>query len=42
MPLARTMTIGFIPGIVLGAVIYVVIEKEDRIRRILILGGSLL
>jgi hypothetical protein len=42
MPLARTMTIGFIPGIMLGAVIYVVIEKEDRNRRILILGGSFL
>lgn len=42
MPLARTMTLGFVPGVVLGALVYVAIDKEDRKRRFLILGWSLL
>ena len=42
MPLARTMTLGFVPGIVLGALVYVVIDTEDRKRRFLTLGWSLL
>jgi hypothetical protein len=42
MPLARTMTIGFIPGIVLAAIVYAVFDRSDRLRRFLILAGSLL
>ena len=42
MPLARSMTIAFIPGIVLGAIIYVAIGSSDRRRRLLILGSALL
>jgi hypothetical protein len=41
MPLARTMTISFLPGIVLGALIYVIVESSSRLPRLLVLTGSL-
>lgn len=42
MPLARTMTIAFVPGIVLGALIYTIAEPAARRRRLLLLAFSLL
>jgi 4-amino-4-deoxy-L-arabinose transferase-like glycosyltransferase len=42
MPLARTMTIGFIPGLVIGAFTYVVIDGEERKRRLITLCCSFL
>ncbi len=36
------MTIGFIPGVVIGALVYVVIDNEDRKRRLIVLGWSFL
>jgi 4-amino-4-deoxy-L-arabinose transferase-like glycosyltransferase len=42
MPLARTMTIAFVPGIVLGALIYTIAEPADQRRRLLVLALSLL
>ncbi|OYY04593.1 MAG: hypothetical protein B7Y73_03810 [Acidocella sp. 35-58-6] len=42
MPLARTMTIAFVPGIILGAVIYTISEPADRRQRLLVLAFSLL
>jgi hypothetical protein len=42
MPLARTMTVAFVPGIVLGAFIYTIAEPADRRRRLLVLALSLL
>lgn len=41
MPLARTMTIAFVPGLVVGAIIYAVMGQGDRMRRISILAGAL-
>ena len=41
LPLTRTMTIAFVPGLILGAVVYVV-HRTDRRPCILILGWSLL
>ncbi len=41
LPLTRTMTIAFVPGLILGAVVYGG-YGADRRRRILILGWSLL
>jgi 4-amino-4-deoxy-L-arabinose transferase-like glycosyltransferase len=42
MPLARTMTIAFIPGLVAAAFVVVVVEPTHRLRRILMLGGALI
>jgi hypothetical protein len=42
MPLARTMTIAFIPGVVMGAFVYTVAEPIHRTRRLLVLAASLL
>ena len=42
MPLARTMTIAFIPGLVVAALVTVMVDPADRIRRILVLGGALI
>jgi hypothetical protein len=42
MPLARTMTIAFVPGVVLGAIVYAVVDRQDRRRRSFILAWSLL
>lgn len=41
MPLARTMTIAFIPGVTLAAVLAAVVEPTHRWRRLLNLLGSL-
>ncbi|MDR3539179.1 MAG: glycosyltransferase family 39 protein [Acetobacteraceae bacterium] len=41
MPLARTMTLAFIPGLVAAAFVLVVVDPVGRIRRILTLGGAL-
>ena len=41
MPLARTMTLGFVPGIVAGALIYVAIDGTERKRHLLTLTWSL-
>src|ERR1051326_1234428 len=40
MPLARTMTIAFVPGVLVAAVVYAVAEPIDRRRRLLVLSGS--
>ena len=32
MPLARTMTLGFVPGLVIAALVYLAIDPEDRKR----------
>ena len=42
IPLARTMTIAFVPGVVGGAFVYTVAEPVDRGRRLLVLAASLL
>jgi 4-amino-4-deoxy-L-arabinose transferase-like glycosyltransferase len=42
LPLARTMTIAFIPGLALGAAVYAVASSGDRRRRILVLIWSLM
>jgi 4-amino-4-deoxy-L-arabinose transferase-like glycosyltransferase len=42
MPLARTMTLAFIPGLVAAAFVVVVVDPVGRIRRILTLGGALI
>jgi 4-amino-4-deoxy-L-arabinose transferase-like glycosyltransferase len=42
MPLARTMTIAFIPGVMMAAFVYTVAEPVYRVRRLLVLGVSLL
>jgi 4-amino-4-deoxy-L-arabinose transferase-like glycosyltransferase len=41
MPLARTMAIAFVPGVVIGAFVYTVAEPLHRIRRVLMLSASL-
>jgi hypothetical protein len=41
LPLARTMTIAFVPGIVAGAVVYAVVLPAARGRRLLVLAASL-
>lgn len=38
MPLSRTMTLGFLPGLVAGAVVYVAAEQDDRLKRFANLG----
>jgi 4-amino-4-deoxy-L-arabinose transferase-like glycosyltransferase len=40
MPLARTMTIAFFPGMVAAAFLVVVVDPKDLVRRLLILTGS--
>lgn len=40
MPLARTMTLAFIPGIVVAALIFVLVDPLDRLRRISMFAGS--
>jgi hypothetical protein len=42
MPLARTMTIAFIPGVVLAGFLYTVVYPIERARRLSVLSGSLL
>lgn len=42
MPLARTMTIAFLPGLVLGAGIYALTGERARVRRFVILCAALL
>jgi 4-amino-4-deoxy-L-arabinose transferase-like glycosyltransferase len=42
MPLARTMTLAFIPGILSAAIVYTIVDRSDRHRRFLNLFGSLL
>lgn len=42
LPLARTITIAFIPGVVAGAFVYVIAEPSRRHQRLLMLSGSLL
>lgn len=42
MPLARTMTIAFLPGLVLGATVYSIMGQGHQIRRLLILGSAFL
>ncbi len=42
MPLARTMTIAFVPGIALGAILYTIPGNRDRRKRFLTLAISLL
>jgi Dolichyl-phosphate-mannose-protein mannosyltransferase len=42
MPLARTMTIAFIPGVVAGALVYTVAGPIQRGRRLLVLSTSFL
>jgi hypothetical protein len=42
MPLARTMTVAFVPGLVLAALLYTLAEPADRARRLLVLAASLL
>ncbi|HML07058.1 MAG TPA: glycosyltransferase family 39 protein [Xanthobacteraceae bacterium] len=42
MPLTRTMTIAFVPGVVIGAFVYAVAEPIDRSRRVLMLSLALL
>ena len=34
MPLSRTMTLGFLPGVFLGATLYVAADRRDRVRRL--------
>lgn len=41
MPLARTMTIGFVPGAVAAAAVYALAEPASRVRRMLVLSASL-
>lgn len=41
MPLARTMTIAFVPGVVAGAFVYAIAEPRHRLRRFLLLLLSL-
>lgn len=41
MPLARTMTIAFIPGLIAAAFVVVAVEPVDRLRRVLMLGCAL-
>jgi len=41
MPLTRTMTLAFIPGLVAAAFVTVVVDPANRLRRILMLGGAL-
>jgi 4-amino-4-deoxy-L-arabinose transferase-like glycosyltransferase len=42
MPLARTMTIAFIPGMVVGAFVYTIVDQEHRARRLLLFTTSML
>lgn len=42
MPLARTVTLAFLPGIVLGGLVYTLADKADWIRRLSLFAGSLL
>ena len=41
MPLARTMTLAFIPGLVAAAFVTVMVDPVKRLQRILMLGGAL-
>jgi len=41
MPLTRTMTIAFIPGLLLPAILYVVVKSDNRFSKIKNLGVSL-
>jgi 4-amino-4-deoxy-L-arabinose transferase-like glycosyltransferase len=41
MPLARTMTIAFIPGMAAGAFVYTIAEPSRRLQRVLMLSSSL-
>ena len=40
LPLARTMTVAFIPGIVAGAFVHVIVEPGHLLRRVLMLFAS--
>lgn len=42
LPLTRTMTIGFMPGLIIGAALQVAVKKSQITRRILIFGFSLI
>lgn len=42
MPLARTMTLGFVPGIVLAAFLYVIVDPLNRFKRLVLFCASLL
>jgi 4-amino-4-deoxy-L-arabinose transferase-like glycosyltransferase len=42
LPLARTMTIAFLPGLLLAALIQAVVDKAGRARRLALLGWAIL
>ncbi len=42
MPLARTMTIAFLPGLIAAAGLSVIVDPAQRMRRLLVLAGALL
>jgi hypothetical protein len=41
LPLARTMTIAFVPGFVVAALCYILAENENKFKRIFMLAASL-